>query len=71
MESIQSGLFHGYTALIEGVVARLREELGTEAKVVATGGLAQVFADELPFLDAVDADLALEGLRLIWEKNVK
>lgn len=71
MESIQSGLFYGYTGLIEGVVARLREELGIEAKVVATGGLAQVFADELPFLDAVDADLALEGLRLIWEKNVR
>jgi type III pantothenate kinase len=71
MESIQSGLFHGYSALIEGVVGRLREELGSEAKVVATGGLAQVFADELTFLDAVDPDLALEGLRIIWEKNVK
>ncbi len=68
-ESVQSGLFHGYVALVEGLVRRLRAELGVEAKVVATGGLAPVFADELTFLTEVDPHLTLLGLRLIWEKN--
>ncbi len=68
-ESVQSGLFHGYVALVEGLVRRVRAELGVEARVVATGGLAPVFEGELAFLDAVDPGLTLEGLRLIWEKN--
>lgn len=68
-ESIQSGLFHGYVALVEGVVARLRLELACEAPVIATGGLAAVFGTELRFLKEVDLGLTLEGLRLIWEKN--
>ena len=68
-ESIQSGLFHGYVALVEGLVRRVREELGVPAPVVATGGIAPVFRQSLPFLDAIDPGLTLEGLRLIWEKN--
>jgi type III pantothenate kinase len=68
-ESVQSGLFHGYVSLVEGVVRRLRVELGVEAPVVATGGLAPVFEGELPFLTAVDPHLTLLGLRLIWDKN--
>jgi len=68
-ESMQAGLFHGYVALVEGVVARIRQELGCEAPVVATGGLAPGFANELTFLEAVEHDLTLEGLRLIWNKN--
>lgn len=68
-ESVQAGLFHGYVALVEGVVKKLRLELGVEAPVVATGGLATVFEDELTFLTAVDPHLTLLGLRLIWDKN--
>jgi len=68
-ESVQAGLFHGYVSLVEGVVRRLRAELGVEAPVVATGGLAPVFHDELSFLTAVDPHLTLTGLRLIWDKN--
>jgi len=68
-ESMQAGLFHGYVALVEGVVRRLRAELGVDAPVVATGGLAAVFHAELSFLTAVDPHLTLLGLRLIWDKN--
>ncbi len=68
-ESVQSGLFHGYVALVEGVVKRLRAELSVDAPVVATGGLAPVFQAELSFLTAVDPHLTLLGLRLVWERN--
>ena len=68
-ESMQSGLFHGYVALVEGLVRKLRAELGVEAPVVATGGLSAVFDAELPFLAAVDPHLTLTGLRLVWERN--
>jgi type III pantothenate kinase len=68
-ESMQAGLFYGYASLVEGVVQRIREELGTPAPVVATGGLARVFEEQLGFLEAVDPGLTLEGLRLIWGKN--
>ena len=68
-ESMQAGIYHGYVALVEGVVARIRAELGVEAPVVATGGMAGVFRDDLGFLADVDPRLTLVGLRLIWEKN--
>jgi len=68
-ESVQAGLFLGYVALVEGVVKRLHAELGVQAPVIATGGLAPVFEKELTFLAGVEPDLTLEGLRLIWEKN--
>jgi len=70
-QSLQSGLFHGYTALVQGLVERIRDELGQSAPVVATGGLAPIFEPELDFLEAVDVGLTLEGLRLIWIKNQK
>lgn len=68
-ESMQSGLFHGYVALVEGLVQKVRRELATAAPVVATGGLAPVFEGELSFIDSIDPGLTLEGLRLLWEKN--
>ena len=68
-ESIQSGLFHGYLGLVEGLARRLREEMGTDAPLVATGGLAAVFEGHLPSCLAVDAGLTLDGLRILWERN--
>lgn len=68
-ESIQSGLYHGYAALVEGIVRRALDELGEDAPVIATGGLATVFADELRFLETVDPDLTLSGLRILWDRN--
>jgi type III pantothenate kinase len=67
--SIQSGLFFGYASMVEGLIARIKAELAEPAKVVATGGLAETLAAELPSLDAVDPVLTLNGLRLIWERN--
>jgi len=68
--SIQAGLFFGYVGLVEGVVRRMRAELGGTSVCVATGGLAELIAPEVPSIEAVDRDLTLDGLRLIWERNV-
>jgi type III pantothenate kinase len=68
-ESIQSGLFHGYASLVEGLILRVRAELGVDAPVIATGGLAPGLAAEMSLVDHVDLSLTLEGLRLIWEMN--
>ena len=69
VESMQSGLLFGYVGLVEGMVARFRAELGPAMKVVATGGLADLIAQETDAIDAVDPWITLEGLRLIWAMN--
>jgi type III pantothenate kinase len=68
VDSIQSGLFYGYLGLIEGVTRRMLAELG-EATVVATGGLAQAFADHTELIHHVEPDLTLNGLRILWQLN--
>jgi type III pantothenate kinase len=67
--SIQSGLYYGYAAMCEGLVARIRAELGEPVRVVATGGLAGTLAADIPSIEAVDPVLTLTGLRLIWERH--
>jgi len=67
--AMQSGIVFGYAGLIEGVVARIKQELGGKAKVVATGGYAELLARETPAIDEVNPDLTLIGLRLIYEMN--
>jgi type III pantothenate kinase len=69
--SMQSGLFFGYVGMVEGLVHRLRTELGESAFCVATGGLAEVISPETDVVDAVDRDLTLQGLRMIWERTKK
>ena len=67
--AIQSGLLYGYVGLVEGIVARMRREMGGTAKVIATGGLARTISSETKVVDAVDTELTLVGLRFIYEIN--
>ena len=71
MESIRSGLYFGYVAMVEGLVVRLRAEIGDDqpAICVATGGLAGIMAGETAAIDHVSPDLTLHGLRLAWHRN--
>ncbi len=66
---IQSGIVFGYTALVEGMVGRIEKELGEKATVVATGGYAELIANETKVINTVNLDLTLIGLRLIYEMN--
>jgi type III pantothenate kinase len=67
--AIQSGLIFGYVGLVEGMVARFREVLGDDMKVIGTGGLAELIAAETDVIQYLAPWLTLEGLRLIWEMN--
>lgn len=68
-ESVQAGLLMGHAALIDGLVHRIWDELGGPCAVVATGGLAARIAPLCTTVDAVDDDLTLKGLALIWKRN--
>ena len=69
IHALQAGLVFGYAELIRGMVARFRNELGERSKVVATGGLADVVAQEAAIFDAIDLNLTLTGLRIVYELN--
>ncbi|CDO38518.1 MULTISPECIES: type III pantothenate kinase [Novosphingobium] len=62
------GVFWGYVAMMEGLIARMRAEIGRPAKVIATGGLAVLFDEATEIFDAVDADLTLDGLAILAER---
>jgi type III pantothenate kinase len=69
--SIQSGIVYGFAGQVDGICARLREELGREVKIVATGGFASVIVGFTNSIDEVDDLLTLTGLRLIYERNAR
>ena len=69
VHSMQAGLVFGFAGLVEGVVKRMRAELGGKVRVVATGGLAQQITAETDIIEVVEPNLTLLGLRLIYEMN--
>ncbi|HEY5118285.1 MAG TPA: type III pantothenate kinase [Anaerolineales bacterium] len=69
VHAIQSGLLFGYVGLVEGMVARFREELGNEMKVIGTGGQADLIAHETRVIEILAPWLTLDGLRMIYEMN--
>ena len=69
LTNVQSGMFHGYVGRVSNVVKRMKQELGRDALVVATGGMAVLIAEESKVIDKLDGLLTLKGLRLIYERN--
>ena len=69
VESMQAGVFYGFVGQVDGIVSRMRKELGCKAKVVATGGLAVIVAPATDAIDVVEPMLTLEGLKIIYDRN--
>lgn len=69
--AMQAGIVYGYVGQVEGIVRRMKEESGTNPKVIATGGLASLISNESDIIDIIDPFLTLKGLHLIYLRNQK
>ena len=71
IEAMQSGLYHGYVGLVDGILRKMLNELGGSPRVIATGGLAPLITKGSEYIELVDETLTLEGLRLVYERQNK
>lgn len=69
VDAVRSGVVYGFAAMVDGIIARLRDELGEDITAIATGGLAGTVVPFCSSIDEVDDQLTLTGLRLIWERQ--
>ena len=69
--SMQSGLFYGYVALVDGIITRMKKELGPKTRVIGTGGQAPFISQETKLIELVDANLTLDGLQLVAARLAK
>ena len=69
-ESMQSGIMYGSIEMIDGMIKRIKKELGTDSRVIGTGGLAATIAERSKAIDLVDENLNLEGIYLLYQRNL-
>jgi type III pantothenate kinase len=70
VDQMHIGIYWGYVAMIEGLVTRLKAEVGRPSKVIATGGLAVLFEKRTDVFDVIEPDLTIQGLAMLWERSV-
>ena len=71
VDAIQSGIYYGYAGLVDGMIARILEEMVTMSHIVATGGLAPLIAHASRYIDTIDETLTLDGLRIVYDRTTR
>lgn len=69
ISAMNAGILYGYAGLVDGIITRIKKEMGCDVKVIATGGIAPLIAKETVTIDLIDENLTLEGLKLLYKRN--